>query len=150
VSTRQRLNGPALDPQNTEACTLGASHAYTNFSKTYPNISLKRTLGYFLSSFVLKPLGSDGLKSASGVTSLENANKHSIPFGFVLMSQSFPSIDAIICTEDRLVTIQVTITSTVTHPTSETGFDGVSWPDLRKRCHLYLTDVVGQLRQGRQ
>ena len=98
---------------------------------------------------VLKSPGRAVLESISGATSLKDANKlakanDQKPFGWIPTSQSFPSIDAIVCTEDRIFTIQATIAST--HSTNVAGFElvkqnlPVRFRRQREWCHLFNTD----------
>lgn len=94
----------------------------------------------------LKPIGRDRLHIITGNERLLEAEEpeDKLPFGWILASQSFPSIDAIVCMDTHVITIQVTTTSS--HYANEEGFSQIkeSLPDeirnTRKWCHVFITD----------
>jgi hypothetical protein len=94
----------------------------------------------------LKPIGRDRLHIIAGKTRLKEAKESGdkLPFGWILASQSFPFIDAIICMDTLVITIQVATTSS--HYADEKGFSQIKecLPDktrnTRKWCHVFITD----------
>jgi hypothetical protein len=79
----------------------------------------------------------------SGSSTLAEVHKHPTPFGFLPVSQVFPSIDAIICTDEDIITIQSTVSST--HSANLQGFDEVkkclpvTFTKEHRWCHVFIT-----------
>jgi hypothetical protein len=61
----------------------------------------------------LKPIGRDRLHIITGTKRLGEAKEpeDKLPFGWILASESFPSVDAIVCVDTHVITIQLTTTS---------------------------------------
>ena len=151
---------------------LDAAEQVSFYVRTSKHIWFKGTLGYIFEKFVyawlhsnpdgsrllctaanapdsenlyLRPPGSRKVMTLSD-TALKQAKKFGIPFGLIPYSQSFPSLDAIVCTEDHIITIQATVAST--HSTKEQGFLMVKnnlpvrFRRNREWCHLFITDLA--------
>ena len=91
----------------------------------------------------LQPLGPKK-PIASGISKLGQVKDSDTPFGWLPSSLTFPSFDAVICTRDRIITIQLTVSSS--HSMDDDGFmqlkDNLpaNFQNKRTWCHVFLTD----------
>jgi hypothetical protein len=92
----------------------------------------------------LHPLGRERLTVVNGDSSFANAKDSHTPFGWVPASRTFPTFDAVICTDKNIITIQVTVSSE--HTMERDGFDRlkhrlpVKFQRTRTWCHVFVTD----------
>jgi hypothetical protein len=79
--------------------------------------------------------------------------KYVTPFGWIPASRSFSSIDAIICTDRHIITVQVTVASS--HTAKLEGFASIKaslpsqFQKSRKWCHVFLSDDAEKARRLR-
>lgn len=83
----------------------------------------------------------------TGVTLLRDINKHPLPFCFLSVSQTFPTVDAIVFGKKLLITVQVTASSR--HSANSSAFKQI-WDHLPlairqkyKWCHVFVTGDEG-------
>jgi hypothetical protein len=75
----------------------------------------------------------------------ESVTDDEIPFGWIPPSQAFPTVDAVVCTDQHIITIQVTISPN--HDTKLGGFEDLekNIPEEFRRnrtwYHVFVTDV---------
>ena len=92
----------------------------------------------------LEPLGQKRLTVIDGDSYFGKAKDSDTPFGWVPASRNFPSIDAVICTKERIITIQVTVSSKQTMKPD--GFERLKrylpaeFQEPRTWCHVFVTD----------
>jgi hypothetical protein len=85
---------------------------------------------------------------------LKDVGEHDLPKCLVPVSQSFPTVDAIVVTGTSIITVQITVTSA--HDTKDSGFQKVydNLPstvlNLRRRCHVFVTDTEDKAEFLRQ
>jgi hypothetical protein len=95
----------------------------------------------------------------SSKTTLKDAKVTLLPSCFFPASQTFPTVDAIILTNDCLITVQVTISSE--HSAKKAGFDIVRESGIRARkktnrkgdrswCHVFVTDEESKAKSLRE
>ncbi|KAI0294602.1 hypothetical protein B0F90DRAFT_1821170 [Multifurca ochricompacta] len=83
----------------------------------------------------------------------EDVGDHETPFCLKPDAQNFPTADAIICTNEHVITIQATIADT--HSAKVTGFyqvfDGLppKYRNNRTWCHVFVTDKGGTAKNLR-
>lgn len=94
--------------------------------------------------------GEDQTVFFHSITQLKNMTVTQLPSCFLPLSQTFPSIDAIVLTAEHLITIQVTISSK--HSANKIGFDRIRESGIRKKnlptgtkdrgwCHVFVSDT---------
>jgi len=95
----------------------------------------------------------------SSKTTLKAAKVKLLPSCFFPGSQTFPTVDAIILTNDCLITVQVTISSR--HSAKEAGFNLVRESGIQKKkkpnrnddrrwCHVFVTDEESKAKSLRE
>jgi hypothetical protein len=93
----------------------------------------------------LRPLGPKNLSVFSGDSEFAKAKDSDTPFGWLPATRTFPSFDAIICTETSIITIQATVSSK--HSMSPKGFRRLKeylpkrFERARTWRHVFLTDL---------
>lgn len=79
------------------------------------------------------------------VGDLKCTNENERPMCLVPVSKTFPTCDAIILTNEFVITVQITVAST--HHTNDIGCEKVhgsipkGFSDTRTRCHVFVTDT---------
>jgi len=92
----------------------------------------------------LKPVGREKVTIVNGNSEFANAKDSDTPFSWVPASRTFPSLDAVICTDKRIITIQLTVAPK--HTMKPMGFDLLKdnlppgFEEARTWCHVFLTD----------
>jgi hypothetical protein len=92
----------------------------------------------------LQPLGPEKVTVIYGDSDFKDVKDCDTPFGLVLESQMFRTFDAVICTDKRVITIQVTVSPK--HTLKRDGFERLKkhLPKKFQRtqmwCHVFLTD----------
>lgn len=94
----------------------------------------------------LQPLGRKKLTVINGDSNFANAKDSNTPFGWLPASRVFPSFDVVMCTDDFIITIQLTVSST--HSMKPAGFIRLKenlparFEKARTWCHVFVTDSV--------
>jgi hypothetical protein len=92
----------------------------------------------------LHPLGRDKVIVFNGDSNFQKAGDFEPPFGFLPASRTFPSFDAVICTDEHIITIQLTVSPT--HTMKPDGFERLkqylptNFEKARTWCHVFVTD----------
>ncbi|KAI0283051.1 hypothetical protein BGY98DRAFT_952734 [Russula aff. rugulosa BPL654] len=80
----------------------------------------------------------------SGANGYKSANRHKTPFAWIPASRSDATFDAVICTDTRIITIQVTVAAK--HSVNTKGFETLErllpkkFQKARKWCHVFVTN----------
>ena len=83
----------------------------------------------------------------AGKDGYESADQHPLPFAWIPASHLDASFDAVMCTQNDIITIQVTIAAT--HSVEATGFKWLQsylpkkFKDSRRWSHVFVTDNKG-------
>ena len=79
-----------------------------------------------------------------GDSDFQKARDSNTPFGFLPASRTFPSFDAVICTDKNIITIQLTISSRSTVKPDDfkrlKHYLPVTFERARTWCHVFVTD----------
>ena len=112
-----------------------------------PAKSLKRKRGRQLNNnpeeLSLQPLGRNKLIKG-GISKFGKVKDSNTPFGWLPSSSIFPSFDAVICTHDRIITIQLTVSPS--HSMNDDGFKQLEenlpakFKNKRTWCHVFVAD----------
>jgi hypothetical protein len=93
----------------------------------------------------IKALGQDKTVVNSGDSDFKKAKDSDTPRCWVPQSRAFPSFDAVICTKEKIITLQLTVAST--HTMKPDGFERLkeNLPEIfenkRSWCHVFVTDL---------
>lgn len=97
-----------------------------------------------LNTLSLQPLGWEKLTVINGDSNFANAKDSNTPFGWLPVSRTFSSFDVVICTDENIITIQLTVSSN--HSMKPEGFEQlkqnlpVRFEKARTWCHVFVTD----------
>ena len=94
----------------------------------------------------LQPVGPNKLIKGE-ISKFGKVKDSDTPFGWLPSSLTFPSFDAVICTHDRIITIQLTVSHS--HSMDDDGFKQLkknlpaNFQKKRTWCHVFVTDREG-------
>jgi hypothetical protein len=98
----------------------------------------------------LQPLGRAKVFVISGDSNFQKARDSDTPFGWLSASRfdsrTFPSFDAIICTDKNIITIQLTVSESSRHTIKPDCFERLkqylpaTFERTRTWCHVFVTD----------
>jgi hypothetical protein len=92
----------------------------------------------------LQPLGRKKLTVINRDSDFANAKESSTPFGWLPASRMFPSFDVVMCTDDFIITIQLTVSSTDSMKPDDfirlKQNLPVRFEKARTWCHVFVTD----------
>ena len=97
-----------------------------------------------VANIILRPLGHERVSVFSRDSEFGTAKDKELPFSWLPASRNFPTFDAIICTNEHIITIQVAMSSK--HTMSPDGFKQLNenlspgFGSARTWHHIFLTD----------
>ena len=133
------LSSDPDDPDNKLSCTA-SPRSVRSVRSTRSTTRQQKSL--YLQSVGYKNVIVHG--GEAGKDGYESADQHPLPFAWIPASHLDASFDAVMCTQNDIITIQVTIAAT--HSVEATGFKWLQsylpkkFKDSRRWSHVFVTD----------